>query len=631
MLDVVKYNIPTVFLPLGNTEINGIKLRKFQEEILQSLNEKNKICLQAPTGSGKTFTIFALLIKAMELGRPVVALYPSRELVKDQARSVIGTLKRMGLNLVREKGVTAIFNGEIKVNGKTIRKGEINVVTLTSETKDDAFEILKDFLPVGNRFLILLTVPEYPYMYLTQLGKNASFSQVIEGVIKGKLPDLRKDEIRDIFNQFAKFFNGYYFIDEFHLYTGISKSSLSLLIKMIEDYNKENLVKPKFVFSSATPTNIECEKVIKAETSNEGDKIRKEVDLIFHFTSGNPQEEIVKQVKNLLSPDRKTAIILDRVYYIAQLCNEIEAKVVWGLDKEYGKCKKSENIREEKLIIGNHAISFGVDIPGLDYGIIHAHDAETAIQRIGRFGRTGDGKAEIHIFLKAPGNLEKIMVKDEKINFYEYVTLIEKLYKKRLDDRLDEIFFSKLREEVMFKTYEVLYQISNSMQVSLYPIDVDLPALSSSEDYFNLFAFRPGGIKGEWCGKNESDDFFTMLRNFKYDYERNCFDENFPIKQNPEVVVEEGTLRRFINKIVKVDNFVDKTGAMLIMKGDKRKISLSKIKGINDAFVIPIKHNLWDNFTEMAKLVSTYSSALVVCEGINLTECKKADALLLFV
>lgn len=135
-----EYHINPIYLPLGDMEINGIRLRKFQEELYLALEKNNKICLQAPTGSGKTFSIFALFLHAMELRRPVVGIYPSRELVKDQAKSIISTLKRMGLNVKEEKeNAYTIFNGKIiaKSNGQVIREeeGDIYVVILTSESK----------------------------------------------------------------------------------------------------------------------------------------------------------------------------------------------------------------------------------------------------------------------------------------------------------------------------------------------------------------------------------------------------------------------------------------------------------------------------------------------------------------
>ncbi|MEM3951437.1 hypothetical protein [Saccharolobus sp.] len=87
------------------------------------------------------------------------------------------------------------------------------LVDLTSETKKQSYDILEELKP--NDHLILLTVPEYPYMYISHLGTTEEFSRVIEAVAKGKVDNLRvrKSSIEHIFNEFTKYFNGYFFID----------------------------------------------------------------------------------------------------------------------------------------------------------------------------------------------------------------------------------------------------------------------------------------------------------------------------------------------------------------------------------------------------------------------------------
>ncbi|WP_338602942.1 DEAD/DEAH box helicase [Sulfolobus tengchongensis] len=646
MITTHKYIIPPVYIESGEISLNGIRLRRFQEELYYELKNHDKICLKAPTGSGKTFTIFTLLFHAWKLRRPIIGLYPSRELVKDQSKSVVETLKKMGLTEVKDACTSSegkshdactVFKGKLELtkNGKVIDvvEGEIDVVTLTSETSNDVFQFLDNYQPFQDgvtRYLILLTVPEYPYMYITHLGVMKSFGTIIEAVVKGNPEAIKgkKTEASMIFNKFALLFNGYYFIDEFHLYTGLSRSSLKLLVKMIDDYNVNR--KPKYVFSSATPVNVECEKTIEVKPSSQGDQIRKENLVVFHLTTSDPQEEIVKNVDELLANvNGKVGIIVDRVYYIVELCDKIQASVVWGLDNVYGKCYKSNDIRNEKIIVGNHAISFGIDIPNLDFGIIHAHDVETLIQRVGRFGRHGTGRAEIHIFLKAPA-----ISFPSSVDYLGFLSLAEKMYKKRVDDKLDQIEFAKIREEVVFNVYLTLKKLANSQNVELTKMNVDLPTITDANEYFNIFAFRPGGIKGRWCNnKDKTDDFFTLIRNFEYDYENDCF-KDIPLKQIPEIVINAGSLKGFENKLMKVENFFKRTHARIILRSDggrgKRKIELGRIRPLNDAFVIPLKHDLWKNFSDIARLVSTYAPAIVACEGINKVECENVNALLLF-
>ena len=660
--------IQDVYLPMGNLKINGIRLRKFQEELYYALDSYNEICLQAPTGSGKTFSIFIMLAKLALQGdtRPVVGIYPSRILVHDQGEQVRNTLEKAGFVSTKVNEHVFKFSGEINVEGIG-RSGKIDLmlVELTSETKEDVMRELKNYKPTPpDRFLIVLTVPEYPYLYLSHLRNVPYFGKILEYVVKGNTYFSYEDEskIKDTFNKFSEWFNGYFFIDEYHLYSGLSRASLFTLKRMIDDYNKPSNVKPKFVFSSATPSEIKCEKIITAQTSNEGDKIRKRTALIFHliekdYRKGkNPQQSLVDYVSNFQF-NKRTMIILDRVYYIEQLCQKIEAGLVWGLNISYGSCKKIKKITNENVIVGNNAISFGVDVKDLDLGFVHAHDAETAIQRIGRFGRHGNGEAEVHIFLEAEKDIVDNLngYANKEISFGDFLKLIESLYERREDDKLDKIPFSMQRSEILYNAYKILKYFSkgeiyykngkfyemNGEEVK--PLNFRFQIRPSAEEYFNVFAFRPGGLKGKWCedeedkekeDKTEEDNFFTMLRNFKYDDKRKCFRKK-PSKQNPEVVIENVPPIEFMH--FKVFDRISNPKIVI----NEMRIALSEIKGFENSYVIAIRREkmeeLWgkEKANEMARLISTYENTLTACISENFDQqklrCRKIDALLLFI
>ncbi|QGA53944.1 DEAD/DEAH box helicase [Sulfolobus sp. E5-1-F] len=660
----VQLKVPAVYLPLGNLKINGIQLRKFQEDLFYELDNSRKILLEAPTGSGKTFSIIVLLSKLVFQGSklPIIGIYPSRVLVYDQKKSIINTLKDMGF---KEEKEDYYFTGQSRISnlqncGKYMVKGEDNtceknislvLVDLTSETNKKAYDILQNLK--ASDYLIMLTVPEYPYMYISHIGKVEDFSRVIEAVAKGKVNNLqiRKSNIEHIFNEFTKYFNGYFFIDEYHLYTGLARASLYTLIRMIDDFNSSQPIH-KFVFSSATPlSGIHVDKVIRAQTFPNGSKIRKDTTLIFHLTNKtNAQEALVDYVTSLQTNgrrsnsnnNRKVGIIVDRVYYISKICEKIQAAVVWGLDRDYGLCRKSSDIKNEKVIVGNSAISFGIDIPDLDEGYIHSHDAETAIQRIGRFGRHGEGSAEIHIFTTAKYSVVNFLnsVKDKPLSLFEYVDVIRKVFKSREDDKLDQIPLSKERSEIIYKTYEYLKLISQSsemLQIKGYtPPQVSglIKLRPSAEDYFKVFAYRPGRIVGKWCNGNE-DDLFTLIRNFEYDKNNGCFKET-PSRQNPEVYLENIPQNKFYSFL----EFDQISKPLINING--LTLRLNVIKGLEDSYVLIITEDdmkgLWDDFYEMARLVASYASAFVSCYKKNRRinnrqeyECDSVDALLLFI
>jgi len=674
MNDKIAVTLKDVYLPTSNLKINGIRLREFQEELYKDLDNYNEICLQAPTGSGKTFSLLIMLAKLVTKGwsLPVVGIYPSRVLVYDQAKTVRKTLKCFAG--FKDEG-NGRFSGKIEVeeDGNKIAstdKIKVTVVELTSEKKKDALHVLMNYVPSSKNYLILLTVPEYPFMYISHLKDvNLYFGRIIEYVIKGvtnrNLGEVfSKPWIRDIFTEFSRYFYGYFFIDEFHLYSGLARASLFTLKRMIDDYASKQLVKPKFVFSSATPSEIQCQKVITAQSSNEGVKIKKKTNLLFHLGSKNPQQDLVDYVSNVKF-DKKTMIVLDRVYYIAELCQKMQAGLVWGLDISYGLCKKLQKVEEseeceagkkveEEVIVGNNAVSFGVDIPFLDLGFIHAHDAETAIQRIGRFGRHGDGEAEIHVFLEPKFSVVSKLqhYSNSEISFEDFINLIQRVYNRREDDKLDKIAFSMQRSEIIYNAYSILKGISNSEIVykngkfykveggqQVESLNLNFHIRPSADDYFKVFAFRAGGLKGKWCkdekedkekqNEQEEDELFTMLRNFKYDVNRQCFTKD-PLKQNPEVVIEDipGEFEHY-EKFHRIAN-----PKIIINKG--ASISLSQISGIQDSYVITLtKMPEWKNFNEMARLVATYESALPACLDNNFNydklRCDKIDALLLFI
>ncbi|BCS94298.1 DEAD/DEAH box helicase [Metallosphaera javensis (ex Sakai et al. 2022)] len=620
--------LENTFLEEGQTEINRIKLRKFQEDlykIIRKKGETDKIIIKAPTGSGKTFSLLILLIDALDNKLPVVGMYPSRVLVYDQGKSVLNTLKNMnfkiseGNNFYEVKGEFEIKNNE-EVERKT---AEFYLAMLTSKTKDEVFAKVNE---LWGKNLLILTVPEYPYLFLTKLGLSNVISQIFEATTKYSTREaidklnIPKQPISRISNLFARIFNGYWFIDEFHLYSGISRSSLNALIKAFDFWNERNPIKKPIIFSSATPTNIQGYS-LEVKTSKEGSKIKKETKIVFHLVSGNPQEELVNNIPQKI--ENQTGIILDRVYYISQLCQknwEEKPALVWGLDKDYGNCVKTDKIENQKIIIGNQALSFGIDVPNLDKGYIFAHDAETLIQRFGRFGRKGEGSAEVHIFLEGKYKTIKTLneYKEKKKDYETFLDLIRKIYDKRVDDKLDQLTFSKEREKAILSAVEIIYAIEQGKDFVRSVIQ-DMPKSNirirpSTEDYFRLFSLRPGGIEGKICN-SDYDEFFTLLRNFEYNLNDQCFNLEKPIKESPYIKISAYEVRTC--ELITIERFYNYK-PILVFRNQKQQIYLRQLKELEGSYVILIKKSCfenpgeWEDQRRMAELVATYESALPV-------------------
>ncbi|ADX82111.1 DEAD/DEAH box helicase [Sulfolobus islandicus] len=623
--------INDTYIEEGETIINGIKLRKFQEELFDSLGKYDRILLRAPTGSGKTFTLILGAIKSYIEGTlyPVVGIYPSRALVYDQARSVNETLTRMGLNKEGEK-----FTGRLYINGEDKGDFSIKIHVLTSEVK----EIPKEFqFPTSPS--IIFTVPEYPYMFMTGMNKQNVASQVLEASMKYNFEEaikslsLRRGEVRELLNYFSVFFNGYWFIDEFHLYSGIARNSMLTLVEMYEKFNSVVKGNKTIVFSSATPVPININKVLDVKTSEKGSKVRKRTRVIFHLAKGNPQEELVNYISEKKNADTKTAVIIDRVYYVAELCKKVnDAAVVWGLDKSFGNCRKvNKGLEKENFIIGNQAMSFGIDLD-LDEGFIHAHDAETLIQRLGRFGRHGEGEAEVLVFIDAKAKVvDELRKIDKELNYDDFLNLINKIYERRVDDKLDEIFFSKIRHDVLIRAFSLIYAISQGEQVynlvkSWYPQNVDsLKIRPAYEDYFYVFAYRPGNLKGQWCDGG-SDELFSMIRNFKY-REDGCF-TNETLKESPGIIPRKTDNVKC--SFMTFEEFNTKLGPRLVLKKQGYSILMGGMKEFKDSYVVLLTKDCvnWNNFSEMAKLVSTYENAIPIYKD---DEMKVVIGLALFI
>jgi len=658
----VSLTVKEAYIEYGDTAINGVRLRKFQEELFDSLGKYNRILLRAPTGSGKTFTLILGAIKSY-LERnlyPVVGIYPSRALVYDQARSVMETLKRMGLKSSERNSSSSgnqslngagqegeeqtTFTGRLNINGKDLGEISIKVYILTSEVK----QIPREF-QFPSSPSIVLTVPEYPYMFMTGMNRQSVASRVLEAAMRYSFDEaineltkreggVPKSGVRDLLSYFSVFFNGYWFIDEFHLYSGISRESMLTLVEMFEKYNSVFKGNKSVVFSSATPVPLVFDKVIEVKTSTEGSKIRGRTKVVFHLVGKNPQENLVNYVVSNATQGqgRKTAVILDRVYYLAELCNKVsDAAVVWGIDKPFGNCRKvTAGLEKEDFIIGNQAMSFGIDLP-LELGFVHAHDAETFIQRFGRFGRHGD--AEVHVFLEADYNVVRELraLENKELTYDEFLQLVNRIYEKRVDDGLDEISFSKARHDVLIRAFSLIYAISNGEQVynlvrNWYPEKVD-PLVDPSkirpsyDDYFNVFAYRPGGLTGSWCDGG-TDDLFSLIRNFRY-RENGCFTDE-TLRESPGIVPRKPENVKC--SFMRFSEFNESLRPRLVLRRQNYSLLMGGMKEFQDSYVVILTRDCvnWENFTEMARLVSTYEKAIPIYKDDDM---KVAIGLALFI
>jgi len=281
------------------------------------------------------------------------------------------------------------------------------------------------------------------------------------------------------------------FFDEFHLYGGFSLASFIALLYI---YLSERGV-GKIVISSATPEKVilvkRKEKDLLELVKKIAELMKYKVIEISTHTSPAPKEGYVQIRKRTLvkivfvmmgsqfsgapafgviqryvplvleSTDwrskydsiGKCMILVDRVASVLEIKEAVEklmgekAIAICSIKKLLHESRAEEkiNLREAKLIIGNMAIAFGMDIEGMDLGVIVAKDYLTVLQKIGRIGR-GEGNNVAEIYLPVPysnyKSLEKYleMIDGKEIPYIsnsseiDFVKLLEKLYPRPAPD-----------------------------------------------------------------------------------------------------------------------------------------------------------------------------------------------------
>ena len=333
----------------------SLTLRKFQEDTLEYfLDPKSNpfLFLSAPTGSGKTFSLIVPFI-ASQLGptyyEGAVGVYPTKALVNDQKLSLYNTLETLSKNTKTIEPGIDIFEVDFTLTYKGTQKrigGKIGLVTLTRErleelleklqvgSKRTLLEIMKETLIYESvDYLILLTVPEYPYMVLSHIYRsypetakllqlisvNGYVYGIMKQLVEETMPDkiystgvkllrqlrrigITRTDLRKMNDIITAMFSDVLFMDEFHVW-GLYEKPTS--VALILTYYLIGLLygrHTRIVLSSATPdpeiisllkkvflTDI-VETIITTPsecTNTHTEKIRGKTHLVFEFVPTN--------------------------------------------------------------------------------------------------------------------------------------------------------------------------------------------------------------------------------------------------------------------------------------------------------------------------------------------------------
>jgi len=106
---------------------------------------------------------------------------------------------------------------------------------------------------------------------------------------------------------------------------------------------------------------------------------------------------------------QRSMILVDRVAAVLQAAEAVERitgerpRRVCSIKKLFqeGDEDRKAALKEAKLIVGNMAVAFGVDIKGMDLGVVVSKDSFSALQKVGRIGR-GEGLDHAVVYLPIP-------------------------------------------------------------------------------------------------------------------------------------------------------------------------------------------------------------------------------------
>ncbi len=512
----------------------SLKLRKFQEELMDA---KGHVVLKAPTGSGKTLTLL-LLNK-----ENVVGVYPSRALVNDQFDSV-SSLLSLGCQLEREENNFKVYDCG---NKKYI------IVKITSESlQEGGWRALEEVCKEVQRYRdlgansVVFTVPEYPYYTLS--GEYGEFYKI--GTV---LKELKWENPEDLINKVNKvfprsiqatkrfcaelLFTDTLFFDEFHAYSGKSFYGALALTAI---YTSLPFLETRIILSSATHTDhlelmlklIEEYDVVEAKEGREvvrgtlqGEAILYESkwpgaaafaysEEIFPIIVKNKIGKIKEYVKN----DDKVILIADKIATVYQTVQALkqggisDVVCVTSLSEELG-C--AGNPREASVIVGNEAISYGIDIKELKYGIITAKTWYQLVQRVGRLGR---GREVAEATLLFPRKIEREL-NSPSMSWNEFVEWSKRIYPPKPANWFEKTGLGGHKVDYVLRMYELTtyivyrdkFRVSTTIKKSIERSKKALTLLPKGGKVHlgALATFRFSSFRGS------SDEWIIKARNFK--------------------------------------------------------------------------------------------------------------------
>jgi CRISPR-associated helicase Cas3 len=376
----------------------------FQEEVHSLYDDYSSFMLTAGTGAGKTAAIVLPTIwRARKYHEPegLLAIYPTNELVLDQARSICRLLTREW-GLVVSIWPPVVFNRVMSGMADDVRSfvkagdvGDLSIIILSAEILVE-HRVAENLLNWSNAKALLYTIfgkASQPFVILS----NPDIIYLITEKMYG-LHDLSTAERNRLMGVLGKLT---VMFDEFHFWSGQECAHALMFLSFLKNLTH------KIFLSSATPFKREDLiertlgdiKKVESEAKEKGGRTVLRPTSVRFYPQGDSlaeaQENVVntavriaeERIKDLGYSKSPILIILDRLVDQIRIANELTRKGYY-VGEYTGWYKSKEKMDEFDFIIGTSAIEVGIDFK-VSEGIFFSSTAPALIQRIGRVGRTG--------------------------------------------------------------------------------------------------------------------------------------------------------------------------------------------------------------------------------------------------
>lgn len=366
-------HIKPAYIPFADESCEGMRLMEHQQAVLEA--EEKLVILDAPTSSGKTLAMLARVLKSDGNG---LFLYPTNELIIDQADGLKKLLERMG----KRAAVLPLVEG----SERSVELREDVDVVIAVATGDSLEgiartkgEALARLLRVDTKMILLSNID-----VLTLMVKQRYHGY------------LASDILSELLSKDWKVLA----VDELHLYHGVMLANLMYLVWLLRDRFSQIIVSSathhdstellKQMFESC----VHIKPNVLSERESGARQIRHACELSIYPLPTKADERLAamyEAVMGLYSSKRVLAIV-NSVAESELLADMLEADKL-EVGRINGLVPKEKRERDKPITVGTMAIEVGVDFD-VSRLVFEASDAHAFMQRFGRASRCHDGKKE---------------------------------------------------------------------------------------------------------------------------------------------------------------------------------------------------------------------------------------------